>query len=88
MSREDFLSLDGVVTAARGNGFFLVKTEKFEFLCRVSGWLRHAMQNMKASGNSKRQRIIAGDKVTVEVSPYDMSKGLIVGRERTLRLGR
>lgn len=69
--KENYLVLRGKVTAARGNGNFLVKVEDFEepISCTLSGKIR--INNI---------RVCEGDFVTVEVSGYDSSKGRITKR--------
>ena len=61
----------GIVTEALGNAMFRVKIENSEHL--VTAYL----------GGKLRQneiKIITGDRVTLEVSPYDLSKGRIMYR--------
>lgn len=68
---KDILEFEGVVIQSRGNGNFLVKSEEMEptISCVLSGKIRkHTI------------RILEGDRVKVEVSPYDLSKGRIVYR--------
>lgn len=68
--RDDKLELNGVVVEALPGTLFRVKVnEGHEVLCTLSGKLRqnHIM-------------IILGDKVVVEVSPYDTSRGRICWR--------
>lgn len=68
---------NGVVEAARGNGFFavLIDLENDEdpksVLCQLSGKMR--THNIK---------VVEGDKVDVELDPYDMKKGRIIYRRR------
>jgi translation initiation factor IF-1 len=63
----------GVVDSARGNGFFLIKfridNEDKYVLCTLSGKMR--TNNIK---------IVEGDKVQIDVDPFDMKKGRIVFR--------
>lgn len=66
---KDVLEFEGIVIQSRGNGNFLVESEDLTISCVLSGKIRkHAI------------RILEGDKVKVEVSPYDLSKGRIVYR--------
>lgn len=65
----DKLELEGTVIAARGNGRFLVLSEDQEIQCTLSGKIR---QN--------NIRVLEGDKVKIEVSPYDTRNGRIVFR--------
>lgn len=71
MAREDNLRLDAKVVEARPNAMFLCELENgHRILAHVSGKMRmHWI------------RILPGDKVTVEMSPYDLTKGRIVYRE-------
>ena len=71
MAREDVLRLDAKVVEARPNAMFLCELENgHRILAHVSGKMRmHWI------------RILPGDKVTVEMSPYDLTKGRIVYRD-------
>ncbi len=70
MSKEDVLELEGVVIDALPNAMFTVELENgHKILSHISGKLR--MNYIK---------ILPGDKVTVEVSPYDLTKGRITWR--------
>jgi translation initiation factor IF-1 len=71
MAREDNLRLEAKVVEARPNAMFVCELENgHRILAHVSGKMR--MHFIK---------ILPGDKVTVEMSPYDLSKGRIVYRE-------
>jgi translation initiation factor IF-1 len=71
MAREDNLRLEAKVVEARPNATFICELENgHRILAHVSGKMR--MHFIK---------ILPGDKVTVEMSPYDLSKGRIVYRE-------
>ena len=70
MSKEDVIEVDGVITEALPNTLFKVKLENgHEILGHISGKLR--MNYIK---------ILPGDKVKVELSPYDLTKGRITYR--------
>lgn len=72
MSKQSSLELTGVVTQELGNSMFRVKLDNAgnpEVICTISGKIRKNFI-----------RIIAGDKVKIEVSPYDLTKGRIVTR--------
>ena len=71
MAREDVLRLDAKVVEARPNAMFLCELENgHRILAHVAGKMRmHWI------------RILPGDKVTVEMSPYDLTKGRIVYRD-------
>lgn len=67
MSKEDVIELEGEVKEALPNAMFKVELENgHEILAHISGKMR--MHYIK---------ILPGDKVRVEMSPYDLSKGRI-----------
>jgi translation initiation factor IF-1 len=70
MGKEEVLRVEATVKLALPNATFLVTLDnKHEVLAHVSGRMRmHYI------------RILPGDKVTVEISPYDLKKGRIVYR--------
>ena len=70
MAKEDKLQFDGEILEALPNAMFRVKLENdHEMIAHISGKMRmHYI------------RILPGDKVTVEISPYDLSKGRITYR--------
>nr|WQA10860.1 translational initiation factor 1 [Streptosarcina sp. YL-2023a] len=64
--------MQGVVTQCLSNGMFRVKLENgFQVLAHVSGKIRR-----------NYIRILLGDRITVELSPYDLTRGRIVYRLR------
>ena len=67
MAKEELLEMQGVVTEVMPDSRYLVTLENgHTLIAYTAGKMRkHSI------------RIIAGDKVTVEISPYDMSKGRI-----------
>ena len=72
MSKEDMIELEGVVVEAMPNAMFKVEIQGGHIiLAHISGKLRMNFI-----------RILPGDKVTVEMSPYDLSKGRITGRSK------
>ena len=72
MSKQDMLELEGVVVEALPNAIFQVELENgHKILAHISGKLR-----------MNYIRILPGDKVTVEVSPYDLTKGRITWRSK------
>ena len=72
MAKEDFISMEGVVQEILPNAMFRVKLEnELVVLGHISGKMR---QN--------RIQILLGDKVKVEISPYDLNKARIVYRTR------
>ena len=72
MAKEEAIEVEGVVTEALPNTMFRVKlTNNLVILAHLSGKMRkHYI------------RIVPGDSVKVELSPYDLNKGRIVFRER------
>ena len=72
MSKEDVIEVEGVVSEALPNTLFKVKLENgHEILAHISGKFR--MNYIK---------ILPGDKVKVELSPYDLTKGRITWRAK------
>lgn len=72
LSKEDVIEVEGVVTEALPNAQFQVQLENgHKLLAHISGKLRMNFI-----------RILPGDKVTVEISPYDLSKGRITWRSK------
>lgn len=72
MAKEELIEFQGVVTELLPNAMFRVKLENgHEILAVTSGRMR-----------KNRIRVLAGDKVTVEMTPYDLSKGRITYREK------
>lgn len=72
MSKDDLIRLDGKVSDATGGGNYIVVLENgVTIMARLSG-------NMKRF----KIRVLVGDKVTVGVSPYDSTHGLIVHRHK------
>ncbi|MCD7741588.1 MAG: translation initiation factor IF-1 [Ruminococcus sp.] len=72
MSKEDVIELEGIVTEALPNANFRVELANgHKILAQISGKLR-----------MNYIRIVPGDKVTVEMSPYDLTKGRITWRAK------
>lgn len=72
MSKADVIEIEGVVVEKLPNTMFKVELENGHIvLAHISGKLR--MNFIK---------ILPGDKVTLEMSPYDLSKGRIVWRDK------
>ena len=72
MAKEDVLEYEGVVLEILPNAMFKVKLDNdHEILAHTAGRMR-----------KHRIRILAGDKVTVEMSTYDLSKGRIIFRHK------
>ena len=72
MSKEEPIEVEGTVLEPLPNAMFRVKLENEHIvLAHISGKMRmHYI------------RILPGDKVTVELSPYDLSRGRIVYRSK------
>jgi translation initiation factor IF-1 len=70
MAKQGPITMDGVITDTLPNAMFRVKLDNgHEILAVISGKMRvHYI------------KILVGDKVTVEMSPYDLSKGRITYR--------
>ena len=72
MSKQDMIELEGTVVEAMPNAIFKVEIQGgHQILAHISGKLRMNFI-----------RILPGDKVTVEMSPYDLSKGRIPWRSK------
>ncbi len=72
MSKADMIELEGTVVEALPNAMFKVKIEgDHVILAHISGKLR-----------MNYIRILPGDKVVVEMSPYDLTKGRITWRSK------
>ena len=70
MAKQELIKQDGTVTEALSNAMFRVELENgHEIIAHISGKMR--MHYIK---------ILPGDKVSVEISPYDLSKGRITYR--------
>jgi translation initiation factor IF-1 len=73
MSKEDSITLEGTVTEVLPNATFRVELENgHTVLSTIAGKMRRF-----------RIRVLQGDRVTVEVSPYDLSRGRITFRHKT-----
>lgn len=70
MAKQGVITVDGIITDTLPNAMFKVRLDNgHEILAHVSGKMRmHFI------------RILQGDKVTVELSPYDLEKGRITYR--------
>ncbi|TAF72764.1 MAG: translation initiation factor IF-1 [Bacteroidetes bacterium] len=70
MAKQGSIEQDGLITEALSNAMFKVELQNgHEVICHISGKMR--MHYIK---------ILPGDKVKVEMSPYDLSKGRITLR--------
>ena len=70
MAKQDLIKLDGIIEEALSNAMFRVRLESGHLItATISGKMRmHYI------------RILPGDKVAVEISPYDLSRGRITFR--------
>ena len=72
MSKQDMIEVEGTVLEALPNATFKVELSNgHQILGHISGKLR-----------TNYIRILPGDKVTVELSPYDLSRGRITWRSK------
>jgi translation initiation factor IF-1 len=72
MAKEEVLEFPGVVTELLPNATFRVKLENdHEIIAHTAGRMR-----------KNRIRVLAGDKILVEMTPYDLTKGRITYRFR------
>ena len=72
MAKSDVIEVTGTVLEKLPNAMFKVELEnKYVVLAHISGKLR-----------MNYIRILPGDKVTVEMSPYDLTKGRIIWRDK------
>ena len=72
MSRTDVIEVEGGVTASFPNAMFEVQLENgHKILAHISGKLR-----------MNYIRVLPGDKVTVQMSPYDVTRGRITWRSK------
>jgi translation initiation factor IF-1 len=70
MAKIEPITVEGVVTEALANAMFRVELENGHvILCVISGKMR-----------SNFIKVIEGDKVKVEMTPYDLTRGRIVSR--------
>ena len=72
MSKEDVIEIEGIVVEKLPNAMFKVELENgHQVLAHISGKLRKNFI-----------RILPGDKVTMEMSPFDLTKGRITWRDK------
>jgi translation initiation factor IF-1 len=70
MTKEELITFDGVVEELLPNAMFRVKLDNNHIvLAHTSGRMR-----------KNRIRVLAGDRVTVEMTPYDLSKARVIFR--------
>lgn len=72
MTKEDLIEFSGLVVELLPNAMFRVKLDnEHVILAHTSGRMR-----------KNRIRVLAGDRVTVEMTPYDLTKGRIIFRQK------
>ena len=72
MSKADVIEIEGTVVEKLPNTMFQVELENgHRVLAHISGKLRKNLI-----------RILPGDKMTLQLSPYDLSKGRIIWRDK------
>ena len=72
MAKKDVIEVEGSVIESLPNTIFLVELENgHQITAHISGKLR-----------MNYIRILPGDKVTIEMSPYDLTKGRIIWRDK------
>ena len=71
MAKDDLIPAEGVIVDKQPNAFFKVQLDGSEHvvLAQISGKMR-----------KNRIRILVGDRVSVEMSPYDLTRGRITYR--------
>ena len=75
MAKEEFIEFEGKIDEALPDGRFRVKLENgLDIIAYTSGRMRKS-----------RIRSLAGDRVTVEMTPYDLGKGRIIFRHKDER---
>ncbi len=72
MAKEELMEFTGIVEEVLPNAMFRVKLENDHEI------IAHSAGKMK----KHRIRVLAGDKVVVEMTPYDLTKGRIIFREK------
>ncbi|HOJ88569.1 MAG TPA: translation initiation factor IF-1 [Pseudothermotoga sp.] len=77
MPKEDVIKMEGTITEARRNATFVVELDNgHKILAQISGRMRKNFI-----------RLFPGDRVVVELSIYDLSKGRIVYRKKLDKRG-
>ncbi len=72
MAKEELIEFEGVVLELLPNAMFRIKLDNgHEILGHTSGRMR-----------KNRIRVLVGDKVTVEMTPYDLTKGRVIHRHK------
>ena len=75
MAKIEAITTEGVVTEALPNAMFRVDLDNgHNILCIISGKMRHNFI-----------KVIEGDRVKIEMTPYDLTRGRIVSRLKTIK---
>lgn len=80
MARDDGIELEGVIKALPGGGFYTVLVEG---TAGKDGQSLEVVATLCGKMKEHKIRCVVGDKVKVQVSPYDFSRGRITHRVRT-----
>jgi translation initiation factor IF-1 len=72
MAKEELIEFDGLVTEILPNAMFRVKLDNGHII------IAHTSGKMRKN----RIRVLLGDKVTVEMTPYDLTKGRVIHRHK------
>ncbi len=77
MAREDLIQTEGVITTINSHGNYTVELDNGHII------------SAKLSGKMRKFtiKVVAGDRVTVGISPYDKTHGLIMFRHKVKRTG-
>ncbi len=73
MAKEELIEFDGTVLELLPNAMFRVELENGHII------LAHTSGRMRKN----RIRVLVGDKVTVEMTPYDLTKGRVIHRHKS-----
>ena len=76
MSKQDMIEIEGTVVEALPNATFQVELENGHKI------LAHILAHISGKLRMNFIRILPGDKVTVEMSPYDLTRGRITWRSK------
>lgn len=72
MAKEELIEFEGIVTEILPNAMFRVKLDNGHvIIAHTSGKMR-----------KNRIRVLLGDKVTIEMTPYDLTKGRVTHRHK------
>lgn len=80
MASDDLIPMEGEIVNVLGNGYFTIKVMRPD----KDGTEKEHLVTARLGGkiNKFKIRIVLGDRVTVEVTPYDLSKGRITYRHK------